>query len=234
LNVSEQGTDSQLGFNLGALYRSKRWSAGAAYRFGPKFHYEATTIIPTTFVPAAFVPGDGGAPFYSQFKGQIFDQKQATFKLPDTLALGFTVRPLETLVLSFEADRVWYSQLSDYNVEVFGIEAHGGSAGAANAADIRAGLVFPNVTQLRGGAEYVMVRSAGPNLAFRIGAWLDPDHRERFQGSDPRVKALFQPGTSSFHLSPGFGFSFDRFQIDTAFDVSARINTASVSTVFRF
>jgi long-chain fatty acid transport protein len=231
--VTEQGTDWKLGFNLGTLYRASKWSAGAAYRYGPKFHYDVVTVIPTTFVPAAFDPQDRGAPFYSQFKNQIFDQEQATFDLPDTLALGFTVRPLETLVISLEVDRVWYSQISDNNVEVFGIEEHDSVNGKSIADQIRAGLKFPDVTQIRAGAEYVMVRP-GPDVAFRLGGWYDPDHRMRFDGSDPRIAALFRPGANAFHVAPGVGLTFDKFQIDAALDVSTRINTFSLSTVFRF
>jgi len=234
LRVTEAGTDWNVGFNVGTLYRAGKWSAGGAYRFGPKFHYEAQTIIPTTFVPVAFDPLDPGGPFYSQFKGQLFDQEDETFDLPDTLALGFAVRPRENFVLSFEYDRVWYSQISDNNVEVFGIEEFAPPPANREVADqIRNFLFFPDVNQIRAGAEYIMVRQ-GPDVALRLGGWYDPDHRMRFEGTDPRIGVLFRPGSDEFHIAPGFGMTFDRFQIDASVDLSTRINTLSVSSVYRF
>jgi long-chain fatty acid transport protein len=232
-HVAESGTDWNVGFNLGALYRASKWSVGGAYRFGPKFHYEGQTVVPTTFVPAAFDPTDPGAPFYSQLKGELFDQEEETFDLPDTLALGFAVRPRETLVVSFEYDRVWYSQISDNNVEVFGLEERAGAAGIVTANQIRDSLFFPDVNQIRAGAEYIMVRQ-GPDVALRFGGWYDPDHRMRFEGTEPRTSALFRPGSDEFHVAPGFGLTFDRFQIDASIDISSRINTLSVSSVYRF
>jgi hypothetical protein len=50
----------------------------------------------------------------------------------------------------------------------------------------------------------------------------------------PRIAALWQPGEDEFHVAPGVGFAFQKFQIDAALDVSQRVNTVSFSTVFRF
>ena len=231
-DVMETGTDYKPGFNLGTLYRAPKWSVGAAYRFGPTFDYKGTTIVPSTFVPASFDPGDVGAPFYRSFIGQIFDEENEKFNLPDTLGLGFTVRPRETLVLSFEYDRVWYSQISDENVEVFGLEERAPN-GATIGETIRRGLVFPDANQIHGGGEYAIVRP-GADILVRVGGWYDPDHRMRFEGTDPRLKTLFKPGSNEFHVAPGIGFAFDKFQIDAAVDISNRVNTLSFSTVYRF
>ena len=232
--VTESGTDWKPGFGVGALYRDTKWSVGAVYRFGPTFDYDGVTIVPTTFVPAAFDPGDTGAPFYSSFKNQIFDEESEKFDLPDTLALGFTVRPSDTLVLSFEYDRVWYFQISDNNVEIFGLEELA-PGGVELARQIKEGLVFPDVNQFRAGAEYTIVRP-GADVLLRVGGWSDPDHRMRFEatGGEARVRSLFKPGANEFHVAPGIGFAFDKFQIDAAVDVSSRVNTLSVSTVYRF
>jgi long-subunit fatty acid transport protein len=232
LTVTDDGSGTNVGFNLGTLYRAPRWSVGAAYRYAPKFHYNVTTIVPTSFSPAAVVPNDPGV-FFSTFKNQIFDQEQATFDVPDTLALGLTVRPRETLVASFEYTHVAYSQISDHTVEVFGIEEHDAVNGKAIADQIRAGLHFPDANQVHAGLEYVIVRP-GPDVALRIGGWFDPNHRLQFDGTDPRIRALFRPGPDEWHLAPGAGFTFNQFQIDAAFDVSKRINTFAVSGVFWF
>ena len=183
------------------------------------------TVVPTTFVPASFDPDDFGAPFYSQFKGQIFDEEQATFDLPDTLVLGFALRPLDTLVLSFEYDRVWYSQISDNNVEVFGIEERDPVNGQDHCGSDSSGPGVP-------GRESDSGRRRVRNRPSRRRTWhseseagYDPDHRMRFELSDAAHKALFRPGADEFHVAPGIGFSFDRFQIDAALDISTRVNT---------
>ena len=224
MDVAESGTDWSTGFNVGALWRANRWSAGAAYRFGPTFHYDATTTI-----------GPGGAkePFLAPYVGTVFDTERVAFNLPDTIALGFTVKPLETLVVTFEYDRVEYSQLSESTAEVFGIEEN---ISAATGQLIRESLKFPDANQFRFGAEYAIARPSGAVL-LRFGGWIDPDHRMQYvdpQNRAPRLAVLFRPGEDEFHVAPGVGFAFQKFQIDAALDVSQRVNTVSVSTVFRF
>lgn len=226
LTVSEVGDDSALGANVGLLYRQPKWTVGAAYRYGPTFSYQATSVV-----------GPGGLrdPFYVPFVGRVFDEEDAKFDLPDILALGFTVRPTDRLLISAEYDRVSYSQLTDNNVEVFGIEENNPVSGREIANLIRDGLQFPDANQFRVGTEYSLVRDAG-TIAFRLGGWYDPDHRMRFESTQrvPRLEVLFRPGKDEFHITPGFGFSARRFQIDAGADISTRVNTISVSTVYRF
>ena len=228
MTIDESGDDVGIGANLGMLWKAPRWSFGAAYRYGPAFEYDATTVI-----------GPGGLkhPFYAPDVGTVYDEEDVTFDLPDTLALGFTVRPSDVFLLSFEYDRVLYSQLSDNTVEVFGIEEHNPSAAGREIADlIRNELKFPDANQFRAGVEYSMVRDSG-TFAFRVGGWFDPDHRMRFETTSEvarRLEVLFRPGADEFHVTPGFGFAASRFQIDAGADISSRINTISVSTVFRF
>jgi long-subunit fatty acid transport protein len=229
LDVSESGTDWATGFDAGVIWRAPRWSAGAAYRYGPTFQYDATTIV-----------GPGGAkePFYVPFVGTVFDTEQVDFNLPDTFAVGFTVKPLETLVISFEYDRVRYSELSENTAEVFGIEEHDpdpANAAAVTAA-IRNDLNFPDANQIRFGAEYAIARPSGAVL-LRLGGWFDPDHRMQYTGAPearPRLATLWRPGEDEFHVAPGVGFAFQKFQIDAALDISERVNTVSFSTVYRF
>jgi hypothetical protein len=50
----------------------------------------------------------------------------------------------------------------------------------------------------------------------------------------PRLATLWRPGEDEFHVAPGVGFAFQKFQIDAALDISERVNTVSFSTVYRF
>jgi hypothetical protein len=46
---------------------------------------------------------------------------------------------------------------------------------------------------------------------------------------------LYPPSDhGQWHVTPGFGVSFDKFQVDAAFDYSSRTQTASLSAVYRF
>ena len=53
-------------------------------------------------------------------------------------------------------------------------------------------------------------------------------------GYATRLDPLFRPGEDAYHVAPGVGFVFDKFQIDGAFDISSRVNTFSLSAVYRF
>jgi long-chain fatty acid transport protein len=229
MTITETGDDVALGANVGMLWREQRWSFGAAYRYGPTFDYTGTDVIG---------PGASKVDFYQPFINRVFDEEEEKFDLPDILALGFTVRPTDQVLLSFEYDRVLYSQLSKNNVEVFGIEENHPvpAVGRSIGDQIRTRLKFPDANQLRAGFEYSIVRDSKV-FALRVGTWFDPDHRMAFQGTSEdakRLEVLFRPGEDEWHVTPGFGFAAGRFQIDVGADISTRINTLSASTVFRF
>lgn len=225
-DIQETGDDTKAGLNAGFLYRAPTWSVGGSVRQGPVFEYSSRSVV-----------GPAGAQFPGTFTvGQLLDTEDVEFNMPDTYSFGVALRPTDVWLFSVEYNRVQYSQLSDNIAEVFGIEENDVNRGRVIADAIRAGLNFPDANQLRFGAEYALV-GANQTVFLRLGAWIDPDHRMRFEAPNAdfrRLEVLFRPGEDELHVAPGIGVTFKRFQIDGAFDVSKRINTLSVSSVYRF
>lgn len=135
---------------------------------------------------------------------------------PDVLGVGFAYRARgDRLTLSFEWDRVEYSRIVE-------------SLTFTNDSAISDG------DELRIGAEFVFLERR-PVIAFRAGAWLDPDHRLRVEGEEDFLdRALFRRGSDEIHWSTGVGFVFQRFQIDLGVDLSDLVDTVSVSTIYGF
>jgi long-chain fatty acid transport protein len=234
LNIDEveTGSDNAAAFTVGALYREQngKWSVGGAIRKGPRFLYESVAHA------------GQGAPKIGVYQvGELVDQEDVEFNVPDVYAIGGSFRPTDTIVVTAEYDRVLYSQLSEHNAEVYGIEEAPFALNKQIGQLIREGLKFPDANQVRFGAEYSIVRSAH-TVMLRLGGWYDPDHRMAFDTSIPpeqldlvkRLPVLFRPGPNQVHVAPGIGFAFRSFQVDGAADFSDRINSFSVSTVWHF
>lgn len=208
---TQTGDDQQAGFNVGLLWdRGGRMSTGLVYRFGPKFD---TTIV--SGAPSPEVP---------------FPQRRETvlagvFNLPDVFGGGVTFRPNEALSLSFDFNRIYYSQLiEEFTVTIPTIE--GGTVSIED-------FVLEDVTEIHAGAEYLVIGWRFP-LALRAGAWYDPDHRLRSEGRSALHRALFFEGEDQIHGTAGLGMSIGNVQIDAAADISDQTRTVSLSTAIRF
>jgi long-chain fatty acid transport protein len=202
--------------NAGLLWKiNRQFSVGAVYRQGPKFHPEA-------FIIAA--------------DGSSASSITATFHVPDVYGAGLTVHPTDFFTVSFDYNRVRYSQLTKEFVDLF---APDGPA-LSNAYRSDDGNVF------RLGLQYAI--PLGTNvLALRAGAWRDPDHRIRFtqqvlptdDADTAAAKAgellLFRAGKNEYHYTGGIGLALgEHFQIDAAADIVNSVRTGAVSAVIRF
>lgn len=212
--LTQSGDDQSVGFNIGVLVKQPKWAVGGAIRQGPDF------TINSNYVRGPAEPPSGSL---------VVPDKEVPFAVPDSYAAGFSVRPVDPWVISFEYDRVMYSQLSDNNVEVLGLVEGNPQLGA----NITSGLRFPDSNQLRVGTEFAQAVGTR-TLLWRIGGWYDPDHRLRYEGDLQRLLVLYQPGEDQFHIAPGFGVAFPKGQLDLAVDLSERVKTVAFSTVFRF
>jgi long-subunit fatty acid transport protein len=133
-------------------------------------------------------------------------------ELPDGYGLGFAYRaPSGRATVSFEWDQIAYADVAD-SLELDD-------------------QVIDDANEFRIGGEYVYLDST-PVLAIRLGAWLDPDHLMRGNGSDPIVDALIAPGDDEMHYAAGLGIAFDMFQIDIGVDHAKPASTVSISAVF--
>ncbi len=182
---------------------------GGVYRQGPDFHFDTRNVA-------------GPA---NQTPGAVFAAQGATFHVPDVYALGLSFRPTDALTITADFDRVQYRQLGSGFVNIFG--------DAALEAEKQAYHV-DNANEWHAGMEYVFVNMRYP-LSLRLGAWLDPEHKVRFTGSDVGQRILFREGDDEVHYAGGLGMVFgSHFQVDAAVDLSDRIDVASLSMVARF
>ena len=214
INVAgDDGSDHALAATVGLRLRfNDQWSAGFAYRSSPKFSYTEDIIDLS-----------GPSPQVAATNAQ--------FKVPDVISAGVSYHPTDVLVVNFDVDRVFYSQLTGKLNSIFAIP---------NSTLDR--LNVPNGTEAHVGAEYTFASLANP-LSLRAGAWFDPRHTIQFEGKpntglDLTEAVVFGGGYGSkMHYSFGGGMVFPKLhnlQLDAAYDWSDKIKTASVSAVYRF
>ena len=218
---SQQGDDDDIAFNVGALWKvSPQWQIGAVYRDGPEFDAQAFLFG----IDAAGNPTVSANGF----------PKSTSFNAPAIFGVGLSFQPSDAWVITFDANRVYYSDLTD--------DLNSGFR-ASDTADLQSvePLGIDDGTELRLGAEYTFLEST--NLwALRGGIWRDPEHTIRFQGqpdTNPASNALsnavlFSTGDDEMHYTFGVGAIFGKFQLDAAVDMSDAIDIFSISGVVRF
>jgi hypothetical protein len=144
--------------------------------------------------------------------GTVLSSSSGRIAFPDVLGIGAAYRSRhQRLTIAFEWDRVGYSSILESSPEFFIEDAH----------------------EIHFGAEYVFLDSS-PVVAARLGAWLDPDHRIRYAGSNYIAQAVLQPGSDELHVSLGLGLAYERFQLDLGIDLADVVDTLSLSTIFTF
>lgn len=215
-STQQHGDDGAFGFGLGAQYHiNDQWQAGLVYRRAPKFKYTASIVPGTQTFPRL--------------------DKQAYLDTPDLLGLGLVYRPTDAFTLAFDVSHVQYSQLTDDVISNFNLNDDTAAGRAALEP-----LLTKDDYEIRLGAEYTFTEMEVP-LSLRAGVWRDPEHTVRFNGlpnpafGDAVANAvLFSHGDDEMHASLGFGWAFEKFQLDAAFDTSERNQTLSISGVLRF
>lgn len=214
-STQQSGGDSGVGFSIGGQYRiSDEFQAGVVYRHAPEFKYTAS-IIPGSVVFARV-------------------DKTAYFDTPDMFGVGFVYRPSDAWTLALDVSHVMYSELTENMQSNFVLDDSGAVARAALDP-----LQIDDGVEVRLGMEYTFTEAKIP-FSLRAGVWQDPEHTVRFQGEpasagDALANAvLFSTGADETHVSLGFGWAFEKFQVDAAFDASERNETVSLSGVLRF
>ena len=212
-STAQFGEDNAFGFNFGTQYKlNDQLQFGLVYRRAPKFSYDAARINPNSTV--AFT-------------------KEVAFDAPDLFGIGATWRPMEAVTLSLDVNHIAYSDLTGGGVESNFV------LNDAALGDSLAPLEIDNGVEVRLGGEYTFTNFTNP-FSIRAGVWHDPEHSIRFEGDpgdgiDAIANAvLFSIGESQMHYSAGFGWAFEKFQIDAAVDFSERADTYSMSDVWRF
>lgn len=150
---------------------------------------------------------------------------EGVFNLPDVFGAGITFRPSQAVTVNLDLNYVLYSQMIEEFVVIF----PNFPDGRIDAED----FILEDVTQYHAGFEYLTTGLRFP-IAFRLGAWYDPDHRLRVESGPALSQALFFAGEDQVHGTAGLGLTFGGFQVDAALDVSDISTTSTVSASFRF
>jgi long-chain fatty acid transport protein len=212
--------ETDWGWHAGVLWRpDEQWGVGAFYRQGAAFplgiEVRSGAGLPTP-------PGQQRPPTGTLLSSDRVDP----LAFPDVYGLGVSWRTADgATTLSVEWDHVGYASI----LESF--DAALGETGGA----------LDDGNEVHLGAEYAFLH-ATPVVALRAGVWLDPDHQVRpddrmVDPDDPDEEllgALFADGEDEWHLAVGIGVAFARLQIDLAADLSDRLDTLSVSTIYTF
>lgn len=202
--VTQAGDDTAFGFSAGFLVKAtEALSIGGVFRQGPRFDYVSTA---NRVNPA-------GASTVAETR----------LKVPDVAGLGLAYRLSDRATLSFDYDRVMYSQLTDDMKDAFGNPA----------IDVES-YVVDDADELHLGFEYVIL-TPGVIIPLRLGVWHDPDHKIRYEGQFAEEKAYFRGGEDELHYTAGIGIVVGTpFEVNLAYDHSKPVKTVSVSAVVRF
>jgi long-chain fatty acid transport protein len=193
-------------YNIGATYKvDDKLSFGLAYRRGAEFD---------TVVRAARLGVDGNL--------SNIEVREGSFNIPHQIGLGVAYKATDNFSVGFDAHYVDYETLNDDPLRD----------------ELDSKVFFDSVVELRLGAEYVFSQFDTP-FTVRGGVWRDPDHRFQFQGTPANGnqavdQVLFPAGDDEMHYSLGFGWAFERLQIDAGADISDLVKTYSISGVIRF
>lgn len=215
-NVQTQtGDDDDQGVSVGILWESPKgaWNLGGVFRQGPSFTFEARTV----FVAAA----------------DLFDdvEQQARFNVPDVYGVGVAFKPNDAVRVTFDYNRVEYSDLTRGFVDIFGLGRLFDEVTLSPEIDR---FVIDNADEIHAGFEYFFIRKIP--VVVRAGAWYDPDHTLRFEGDNPSFREIFAPrhGSDELHLTLGFGVTYRKIHVAAALDDSERVTTGSLSVTVYF
>lgn len=198
--------DTAWGLNAGFLWHiTRQWNLGGFYRQGPTFTGRGVEVSGPALEPE--IPD-----------GTVLEDRETPVGFPDIVGLGFAFKSGNGAVtVSFEWDWVQYSTLIE-SVDPDVVDE-----------DVR----LDDAHELHLGLEYVFV-GISPVIALRVGTWLDPDHRIRFEGDDLLARAIFRGRPDQWHFAAGFGLAYGRFQADLGFDLAETVNTVSLSAILSF
>lgn len=204
---TQNGNSEEVGFTLGLRWdKSAKTSIGLVFRFGPEFDIDVRSV--------------GGSPFAP---GEIFENEVAIFNLPNVTGLGYSYHPTQNITFNVDFNYVTYSDMVKDFFVIFDGEG-----------ETPEDFVMDDVVESHVGFEYVMPKGPIP-IAFRFGAWHDPDHRLRFEGTDDLGQARLFEGEDQIHYTAGIGLAISsHLQLDAAADISDIADTVAVSFAYRF
>ncbi len=188
------------------------FSLGMVFRYGPEFDTrmnltEASNInIATTDI--------------TTYQLYNLDNRM---KVPDVYGVGISWRPLSSLTIAADYNKIKYSQLSR---DLVVLPAHA----SASPDQFR----IDDADEYHAGLEYVLDLGGFP-LALRAGYYFRPDHRFYYTGNDPAIRNMYHPGEDEDIYSGGFGMVLgEKVQLDAAAMTGDFTEEYTVSMVYRY
>jgi len=211
-HFSQTGDDTALGAVAGVVVPLPKAKIGLAYKRGARFDFSSTAT------PLFFSNGP--------------TTSTATFKVPDTLALGVSALTLnDSLLFTGEYTRVFHSQLRSQYVEAL--------AAPGESADRVANFTIDDANEVHVGTEYILPVALHPGI--RAGFWFDPDHSVRFAPTaandflDERLVAMLSSGRNLWHYTFGGMLAVHpEVDLSAAVDHSSRSTLVSASIIVHF
>ena len=216
-----RGDDQNFGGIFGLLWQlTEEVSLGMTYKFQPEFDYQADLIksrpVPNT--PPEF-------------------SSTGVFDIPDSIGFGVSIHPVDNATLNLDANRIYYSEITDQLLDFTSASTQEGSITQA----------MPDITEIHVGFEWIFANLAQP-LSLRFGYWYEPYHAatnnvddsQILEGSifDPVLRDIFflnQFEKNENHYAMGLGWTFGtRFQLDFAVEVADSSHNGTVSGIYRF
>lgn len=231
---TQSGGDHALAINAGLLWMplADRLHVGAAFASGPEFHFQTRTITGPANLGGAGIVGA--------------NDPANPFKVPDRYSAGLSFQPNPNAndgkwILTFETDRVMYSQLFSHFSQV------SLPANDPQAQYVTRNHQIDNATELRGGVQFAHDFPGNPHVwrpakfALRAGAFFDPQHQIYYTPDDPQTgyptpldAVLYPKANNDLHKSVGIGLAFRHLVFDAAFDFAEKGKTFGLSSVFYF
>ena len=214
-----RGDDQDFGYIGGLIWQATdSLSVGVTYKSQPEFEYLAS-LVKTRDV--ALFPPD-----FSQ---------EAIFKIPDSVGFGVSIIPIDNLTINMDANRVYYSQVTDDFVD-FTIAPN----------DIIITQTMEDITEIHAGFEWIFTQMATP-ISLRFGYWLNPYHAAVNNVDDnqilegpidkPFVRDIFflqRFEEDDNHFSIGLGWTLARkLQLDFAIETADSGTNATISGIYR-
>jgi long-subunit fatty acid transport protein len=214
--------DSDLTFGIGLMYSlNSNWSFGLVYRQGAEFSVQtdrvSTNIQDCTGTGVATDECNQFLPKFNVVTSSSLDTK---IKVPDTFTFGIGWRPTDTWLISFDINRIGYSDTTPVRsfTQGFGANINGGTMQLTE--EIKDGTTYHL------GAEKVFVLSNNNTVSIRAGAFTIEDH----DGN-----AIVDSGDTAFTVGLGTTFgSMSQFQMDLGASFSDATNNIILSGIYRF
>lgn len=182
---------------------------GLVYRQGPEFV--------TTMERLSDADTDG-----------LFESSQLaknTLKVPDAYGLGISYQFAFGLTVAADVNRILYSDLVEDLVFANGQTQFAGLRASDFTAD--------DQTEFHIGIEYVIDLDTAL-MALRGGYYRKPEHRIRYEGTNPDIRNIARKGEDDDIYSLGAGVTWSNVQIDAAGSLGEFEHEITVSIVYRF